>query len=236
MNPIQARKAEIRAASRARLATWTAAERERVSRLIGEHAAALICERLPRRIHGGAHNSLDGSSSPAVLVFTPMIPRQAQGPAMAPADVPDEIDPSFLAQGLLERGVRVCVPRVDWRTRAMTCVEMHDWTRDLEPPPRTAAKTRPFLLPREGLLELPPAALGAIIAPGLAFDLRGGRLGRGLGFYDRFIATARAESRPPLIIGVCAAMQIVNEVPTEAHDERVDWVVTEEGASDVRQG
>ncbi|MEI8312774.1 MAG: 5-formyltetrahydrofolate cyclo-ligase [Verrucomicrobiota bacterium] len=60
-----------------------------------------------------------------------------------------------------------------------------------------------------------------ILVPGLAFDLRGGRLGRGRGYYDRFLSTARG-----LRVGVCFEDQIVDEVPLEHHDLRMDFVVT----------
>ena len=60
-----------------------------------------------------------------------------------------------------------------------------------------------------------------ILVPGLAFDLRGGRLGRGKGFYDRFLAEARG-----LRAGVCFDDQIVGNVPLDPHDLRMDFVVT----------
>jgi len=60
-----------------------------------------------------------------------------------------------------------------------------------------------------------------ILVPGLAFDLRGGRLGRGKGFYDRFLAEARG-----LRAGVCFDDQLVDGVPLEPHDLRMDFVVT----------
>ena len=60
-----------------------------------------------------------------------------------------------------------------------------------------------------------------ILIPGLAFDRHGGRLGRGKGFYDRFLAAARGTRA-----GVCFDDQIVGKVPTGPHDLRVDFVVT----------
>jgi 5-formyltetrahydrofolate cyclo-ligase len=60
-----------------------------------------------------------------------------------------------------------------------------------------------------------------ILIPGMAFDLRGGRLGRGRGYYDRFLAGASG-----LRAGVCFEDQIVEAVPSEAHDLRMDCVVT----------
>ena len=60
-----------------------------------------------------------------------------------------------------------------------------------------------------------------ILVPGLAFDLRGGRLGRGKGYYDRFLAGVRG-----LRAGVCFDDQIVESVPIDPHDLRMDFVVT----------
>jgi 5-formyltetrahydrofolate cyclo-ligase len=80
---------------------------------------------------------------------------------------------------------------------------------------------------RFGVLEPAAEAPGAgsefdlILIPGMAFDLRGGRLGRGRGYYDRFLAGARG-----LRLGVCFEDQIVEAVPSEAHDLRMDFVVT----------
>jgi len=62
-----------------------------------------------------------------------------------------------------------------------------------------------------------------VVVPGLAFDPRGGRLGRGKGFYDRYIATARGRV---VFIGVAFDEQIVETVPREAHDSLVHAVVT----------
>ena len=61
-----------------------------------------------------------------------------------------------------------------------------------------------------------------ILIPGLAFDLQGGRLGRGMGYYDRFLA-----KHPSLVkIGLCYDFQIIPEVPTEEHDVRMDYIVS----------
>ena len=62
-----------------------------------------------------------------------------------------------------------------------------------------------------------------LIISGLAFDKNGCRLGRGAGFYDRFIAGARASQ----VVAVAFAAQIVECVPTEAHDRTVYRIVTE---------
>lgn len=66
-----------------------------------------------------------------------------------------------------------------------------------------------------------------VLVPGLAFDHRGDRLGRGKGYYDRFLS--RPGMARSLKVGVCWKFQMLNEVPTSPHDIPMDWIVTEEG-------
>lgn len=63
-----------------------------------------------------------------------------------------------------------------------------------------------------------------IFVPGLAFTADGARLGRGRGFYDRLLASL---SPQVLRVGVCFASQIVGEIPSEAHDQDVDLVLSQ---------
>lgn len=64
------------------------------------------------------------------------------------------------------------------------------------------------------------------LVPGVAFDRRGGRLGRGGGFYDRSLPRGHAT---PYLIGVALHLQLVACVPREPHDRGVDAIVTEAG-------
>ncbi len=71
-----------------------------------------------------------------------------------------------------------------------------------------------------------PAELDLVLAPGIAFDRNGGRLGQGGGDYDRLIAALLPTCAT---IGWCHPFQLVNRVPTEPHDQRVQLVITPEG-------
>jgi 5-formyltetrahydrofolate cyclo-ligase len=78
---------------------------------------------------------------------------------------------------------------------------------------------------REPSADLPRVAVAEIDAffcPGLAFDRRGGRLGRGRGYYDRVLAGARPDAHK---IGVCFPWQIVPDTFSEAHDIPMDEVI-----------
>ena len=61
-----------------------------------------------------------------------------------------------------------------------------------------------------------------VIVPGLAFDLEGYRLGRGGGFYDKFLPLLNC-----LKIGVAFDFQVVEKLPREDHDAKLDFLVTE---------
>ena len=84
-------------------------------------------------------------------------------------------------------------------------------------------------VPDPAWTELEPARAGRILvaAPGLAFDRQGNRLGRGKGYYDRFLIRARRESSSITVLGICLSEQLVEAVPREDHDQPLDGLVTE---------
>jgi len=61
-----------------------------------------------------------------------------------------------------------------------------------------------------------------IVVPGVAFDRNGNRIGRGKGYYDRFLCRHLNVKR----IGICFDFQLVDEVPAEPFDIRMDEVIT----------
>ena len=88
---------------------------------------------------------------------------------------------------------------------------------------------REFIAGPLGLREPAPAlpvvsvpTIDVFLCPGLAFDDRGGRLGRGRGFYDRVLALARPDA---LKVGVCQPFQRVADTYPEPHDVPMDWII-----------
>lgn len=67
--------------------------------------------------------------------------------------------------------------------------------------------------------------IDVVLLPGSVFDARGGRLGYGGGYYDRFLAEQAPQA---LRIGLAYEMQLVAAVPTLPHDQRLDYLVTED--------
>jgi 5-formyltetrahydrofolate cyclo-ligase len=77
--------------------------------------------------------------------------------------------------------------------------------------------------PEQEAVALAPDDL--LLVPGVAFDLRGGRMGRGGGYFDRALDALGRQG--PLAWGVGFEFQLVEEVPREPHDRAVGVVVTE---------
>ncbi|MBQ9874088.1 MAG: 5-formyltetrahydrofolate cyclo-ligase [Thermoguttaceae bacterium] len=114
------------------------------------------------------------------------------------------------------RFYRLRRPKVDFKTNLPIF-------EDLEP-------SKPFgiLEPKlearsDSSRQIAPETLDALIVPGLAFDRSGRRLGRGAGYYDRYIPLLRPSA---IIVGYCLDEQLVERVPTDRYDARVDFVAT----------
>lgn len=67
-----------------------------------------------------------------------------------------------------------------------------------------------------------PDAPDLILVPGVAFDRHGGRLGFGVGYYDRFLASCRAVK-----VGLCYDFQLIDRIPCDTHDIPMDYILTE---------
>lgn len=68
-----------------------------------------------------------------------------------------------------------------------------------------------------------PRKIDVMVVPGVAFTPSGDRLGRGKGFYDRYLSR---EGFRAYCVGVCYPHQMVDELPVEPHDKRMDEVVS----------
>jgi 5-formyltetrahydrofolate cyclo-ligase len=82
------------------------------------------------------------------------------------------------------------------------------------------------LEPPETLPVLSPRSLELVLVPGVAFDLGGGRLGRGRAYYDRTFSFSAVGQ---LLVGVGYEFQLVEAVPLGSGDRRIEAIVTERG-------
>ena len=70
---------------------------------------------------------------------------------------------------------------------------------------------------------IPPEEIDLFIIPGVAFDRERNRLGRGKGYYDRYLAGITK----PILLGVCFDFQLIKSIPSERHDIKMNMVITE---------
>jgi len=128
-----------------------------------------------------------------------------------------EVDTATLIAWALERGQTVCLPRV-LGPRGLAAYRIQSPDVDLVP----GAWGIPE--PRQGLDEVPPEALDAVIVPGSVFDVAGRRCGYGGGFYDSYLPGTRPGTP---WVALTFEVQLVDELPCEAHDLAVTAIVTE---------
>ena len=157
-------------------------------------------------------------------VFLSRIPLPPTAVVSAYVAIGQEADPAPLLERLRARGHIVVVPRVVGRG---TPLEFHRYEAGAQ------------LVPGGfGLLE--PARHWPIVDPDilavplLAFDREGYRVGYGAGFYDRTLARLRA-ARDVVAVGFAFAAQEFPEVPHDENDQRLDWIVTENGARQLSE-
>lgn len=132
--------------------------------------------------------------------------------------LPDEPAITPLILWWQRQGRRVALPRVLKGTGKLEFREVRDLREDLE------EGAFGILEPKLSCPLVSPEAIPLVVVPGCAFDERGNRLGRGLGFYDRFLKTL-----PPSTLKIAFAFerQIVPSVPTTPNDVPINVLITE---------
>ena len=117
---------------------------------------------------------------------------------------------------------RICLPRVSAGARVLSFHLVRD------PSALVPRGKLQLLEPAEGAPEVNAEEIDCWVVPGVGFTRHGARLGRGAGYYDATLAGAR---RDAVKVGLTFECCLVDRLPTEPHDVRMDWVVTELGAS-----
>lgn len=133
-----------------------------------------------------------------------------------------EVNTDRLLAGLLARGFKLVLPVTDTQNRTMEF-------RSVENLQELTLSTYGICEPQHG-----PKCFSSEIElyfiPGLAFDRKGNRLGRGGGYYDRYLSAIRPDA---VKVGLAYQLQIDNALPVETHDLQVDLLITETGVIPV---
>lgn len=134
-----------------------------------------------------------------------------------------EFEAEIWVRRALADGKRVLLPRVNRASRHLDIYEVRDLARDIAP---GLWGIREPIAARCTKVDGP--GVDFILLPGVAFTREGARLGYGGGFYDRLLA--RLPDKPALVAGAFG-LQVVGELPQEATDRKIEWLVTEHGTT-----
>lgn len=131
-----------------------------------------------------------------------------------------EVETLELIKKCINRDIRVAVPLVETSAVRMIPLLIKDPEQDLVPGYYNIPEPDP-----KKSLRLEPGEIDAAVIPGSVFDIHGGRLGYGGGYYDRFLLNDAPQAKR---IGLAFELQVVDKVPLEPHDQPLDILITEE--------
>ena len=144
---------------------------------------------------------------------------QVSKTVMTYVSLPQEVNTEEINKKAQEQGKRMVVPYIGPNSRDITAVEFTS-IENLEKGPfgiyQPAAAT---------VKEMPLAEIDLIVIPAIAYDKNNMRLGRGKGFYDRFLSLEDLYSKPT--IGLAFNFQVIDYIPSDPHDVPVSRVLTD---------
>lgn len=130
-----------------------------------------------------------------------------------------EVETLELIKNCINQDIRVAVPLVDASAVRMIPLLIKNPEQDLVPGYYNIPEPDP-----KKSLRLEPGEIDAAVIPGSVFDIHGGRLGYGGGYYDRFLLTDAPQAKR---IGLAFELQVVDKVELEPHDQPLDILITE---------
>jgi 5-formyltetrahydrofolate cyclo-ligase len=144
---------------------------------------------------------------------------QAARCVMLYVSIPTEVDTAPLALRAWQAGKTVVVPKVSWDQRRMLPIEISSLTTGM-------TSTGPGIREPIAGNPMPLDLIDLVIVPGLGFTNTGYRIGRGMGFYDRFLAQAEFLG---ISCGLAFSEQVVADLPVLDHDVPLSMLATDKG-------
>ncbi len=145
----------------------------------------------------------------------------------------DEVDLAAIVSAALRSGKQIALPRIDDARHMRFCSvapgERATWSDVLATLERHALG---FLQPGPDSAPVEPQAGDLVLVPARAFDRRGYRVGRGGGYYDRFLATL---APAVFTVGISYTLQMMHKVPAGDDDMSVQIIVTDSETSFCRR-
>jgi len=129
-----------------------------------------------------------------------------------------EVDTSEAILHAWQLGKTVVVPKISWQQRHMIAVQINSLETGF------SAEVSGLRNPIAGV-PMPFEQIDLVVTPGVGFDRKGNRLGRGSSYYDRFFANEELKAAR---CGFAFAEQLVDSIPVTELDKPVDFLVTDE--------
>ncbi len=152
-------------------------------------------------------------------------PLRAAGYLLVYAPVQREVDIYPLLHAPELRGQRIVFPRVCGQR--LELYQTDNYREELAP--GSCGVMEPG---QDQANRVEPEQIDVVLIPAIVFDRRGFRIGYGGGYYDRLLARRRGWKT----VGVGYDWQVVDSLPTEPHDRRLDYLCTGQGMVSCRQG
>ncbi|NWF97631.1 MAG: 5-formyltetrahydrofolate cyclo-ligase [Nitrospirae bacterium] len=130
-----------------------------------------------------------------------------------------EVDTFFIIEKALNKGKRVILPKVEKKKRKLYLYEINS-IKDLSSGYMGIYEPIPDISREVGINEV-----DLIIVPGVCFDIYGNRIGYGGGYYDIILSEKKTNSP---VIALSYEEQIVQKIPSEPHDIKVDIIITDQ--------
>jgi 5-formyltetrahydrofolate cyclo-ligase len=180
-----------------------------------EQAKIALREEVAQRVQGIPATERSAASAQARALLTEQALWRSAQTILFFAPLPGELDVWPLLSVALEAGKGAALPVFDRRLKHYTACLIQD--------PDTDVHVGHFGIrePNTYCSRLTASHVDLILVPGVAFDAKGHRLGRGKGYYDRLLAVIHGTR-----CGVAFEQQLVPEVPVEKHDARMDYLLT----------
>ena len=168
----------------------------------------------------GSYSSLEKSGKSAIIkgkLFNLEEYKKARV-VMFYVSLKDEVDTLTMIDEALKAGKRVAVPVILKEEKRLIAGEIHNRLEDLE------SQHFGIYQPRQDRVkEVPLDDIDLVVVPGVAFDRKNIRLGRGHGYYDRFLSGLPKRTRT---IGLAFDFQVLENLPQDPHDIPVSKIVS----------
>ncbi|MCX5668402.1 MAG: 5-formyltetrahydrofolate cyclo-ligase [Candidatus Omnitrophica bacterium] len=130
----------------------------------------------------------------------------------------DEVDTLSMIDEALKTGKRIAVPVILKEEKRLIAGEIHNRLEDLES--QHFGIYQPM---QDRVKEIPLDDIDLVVVPGVAFDRKNIRLGRGHGYYDRFLSGLPKRTKT---IGLAFDFQVLEDLPQDPHDVPVSKIIT----------